>query len=79
MAMGVWRLPPWRLRRRIYLAVAIPVALLAGVLGGESEDSSRHTQAKRRFRIALHGVLNYIAPQFFTFCLRVLMLDPAKK
>jgi ABC-type uncharacterized transport system permease subunit len=59
----------------------LPMALFAGVLGGGLWGFIPGIlKAKLKVSELLSTVmLNYIAAQFYTFCLRVLMLDPAEK
>ena len=61
-------------------AVLLPLALTAGALGGAAGGFRPGLlKAKRHVSELLSTVmLNYIAAQFYTFCLRGPMLDPAE-
>lgn len=61
--------------------ILLPVALLAAVLGGAFWGFIPGIlKAKLKVSELLSTVmLNYIAAQFYTFCLRVVMMDPAEK
>lgn len=61
--------------------ILLPVALIAAVLGGAFWGFIPGIlKAKLNVSELLSTVmLNYIAAQFYTFCLRVVMMDPAEK
>lgn len=62
-------------------ALLLPLALFAAVLGGAAWGFIPGIlKAKLKVSELLSTVmLNYIAAQFYTFCLRVVMMDPAEK